>query len=193
MVVGLVVVGLLGVVGRAAVVVVGGGGQLQDRGRAVGLFAARRGLLDPADDFLVVVRLDRLEDELVGVLGKRADGDRELLEVAGAISLSSAVQVTLETASVIFLPCTSRGLSSLLLSIVIFQPGTACGVTEESGWSVGKFTSSFTVEAWSRSLGTLKLSVAYPPLAASPTGWTLTWAAAGPADQQDGGRGDAAA
>ncbi|CAM5550760.1 hypothetical protein SALBM217S_00759 [Streptomyces griseoloalbus] len=41
------VVGLLGVVGRAAtVVVVGGGGELQDRGGAVGLLAALGGLLD---------------------------------------------------------------------------------------------------------------------------------------------------
>lgn len=74
--------------------------------------------------------------------------------------LPSADQVTLETASLILLPWTSSGLASLLLVTTIFQPGTGCGITEASGWSVGKLTSSLVVEALSRSLGTLKLIVA---------------------------------
>lgn len=72
----------------------------------------------------------------------------------------SADQVTLETASSILLPWTSSGLASLLLVTTIFQPGTGWGITEASGWSVGKLTSSLVVEALSRSLGTLKLIVA---------------------------------
>lgn len=71
-----------------------------------------------------------------------------------------AVQVTLETASLIFWPCISIGLASLLLVTSMSQPGTACGMTEASGWSVGKLTSTLDVEASSRSLGTLKLTVA---------------------------------
>lgn len=76
----------------------------------------------------------------------------------GSMPLSSAVQVTLETASEICRPCTSRGLASLLLVTVIFQPSTFCGITEESGASAGKLTSSWVVEALSRSFGTRKLT-----------------------------------
>ncbi len=72
----------------------------------------------------------------------------------------SAVQVTLVTASEIFSPCISSGLSSLDLVTLMSQPGTGSGMTEASGWSVGKLTSSLVVEALSRSLGTLKSTTA---------------------------------
>lgn len=73
---------------------------------------------------------------------------------------SSAVQVTLVTASSIFLPCISSGLSSLDLVTLMSQPSTGCGITEASGWSVGNVTSSLVVDALSRSLGTLKATTA---------------------------------
>ncbi len=51
----------------------------------------------------------------------------------GSMPLPSAVQVTLVTASVIFLPCISSGLSRVSLVTSAFQPGTGCGITEASG------------------------------------------------------------
>lgn len=74
--------------------------------------------------------------------------------------LPEAVQVTLETASEICCPCTVSGLASLALVTWAVQPGMGSGITEASGWSVGKATSSLVVEALSRSLGTLKSTVA---------------------------------
>src|SRR5690606_8862872 len=78
----------------------------------------------------------------------------------GSMPSPSAVQVTLVTASSIFLPCISRGLSSLDLVTFTSQPATGWGITEASGCSVGKVTSTLVVEALSRSLGTLKLTTA---------------------------------
>ncbi len=76
-------------------------------------------------------------------------------------SILPPVQVTFETASLIVLPCISSGLASLLVVTSMFQPGTGCGMTDASGWSVGKLTSSLVVDALSRSLGgTLKLMTA---------------------------------
>ncbi|CAM5227707.1 hypothetical protein SANTM175S_01130 [Streptomyces antimycoticus] len=63
------------------------------------------------------------------------------------------------TASLIFSPCISMGLGSLDLVTLTSQPGTGWGITEASGWSAGRVTSSLTVEASSRSFGTLKLMV----------------------------------
>ncbi|CAM5644408.1 hypothetical protein SVIOM342S_06927 [Streptomyces violaceorubidus] len=64
------------------------------------------------------------------------------------------------TTSVICLPCDSSGLAGLALVTSAFQPGTGCGMTDASGWSAGKLTSSLVVEALSRSLGTLKSTTA---------------------------------
>ncbi len=75
-------------------------------------------------------------------------------------SILPPLQVTLVTASLICLPCTVSGLSSLVFSTVTVQPGMSCGMTDDSGWSVGKLTSSCVVEALSRSFGTLKARVA---------------------------------
>jgi len=69
---------------------------------------------------------------------------------------SVAVQVTFVTASVICLPCMLSGLASLLFVTATAQPSTGCGITDASGWSAGKVTSSLTVEASSRSFGTRK-------------------------------------
>ncbi len=81
--VGRVVVRLLRV-RRRAVVAFRGGPQLQDGGGRLRLGpAVLRRLLDPPDDLVVVVRLERLEDEQVGVLGQAAQGHRELLELPG--------------------------------------------------------------------------------------------------------------
>ena len=74
--------------GGAVVAVLGGGGQREHRGRVLGLLRALLLHLDPAHDLLVGVRLDRLEDEFVGVLGQLADGERELLEEAGLDALA---------------------------------------------------------------------------------------------------------
>lgn len=74
--------------------------------------------------------------------------------------LPVAVQVILETASEICLPCSSMGLASFDLVTTIFQPLIGSGIAEASGWSVGKETSSLVVEALSRSLGTLKSTTA---------------------------------
>ena len=60
-------------------------------------------------------------------------------------SIVPPLQVTLVTASLICLPCTVSGLASLDLVTSTFQPGTGCGITDASGWSVGKLTSSLTV------------------------------------------------
>lgn len=64
------------------------------------------------------------------------------------------------TASVIVSPCISAGLASFDLVTFTVQPLIGSGITEASGWSVGKFTSSLVVEASSRSFGTLKSTTA---------------------------------
>jgi hypothetical protein len=54
-----------------------------------------------------------------------------------------------------FRPWASTGSAGLVFVTFTSQPGTGWGITEASGWSAGKVSSTLTVEALSRSLGTL--------------------------------------
>ena len=67
---------------------------------------------------------------------------------------AAAVQVSLDTASVSWLPCTSIGGSTLRFSTATVHPGTGIVETEPTGAFSGRFTSILTVEAVSLSLGT---------------------------------------
>src|SRR5687767_15221616 len=87
----------------------------------------------------------------------------------------SAVQVIVLNASVISLPPTVTGLSSLPLTTSDFQPASGLVRTDVSGVSCGSVTSTLVVPALSRSFGTRNANVARPPWVNSD-GWALTCA-----------------
>ncbi len=89
-----------------------------------------------------------------------------------------AVHVTVSTTSVIELPSPSSGSSSVRVVVSISQPATGCTDTNASGWSWGSCTLSFTVPASSRSLGTLKPTLANEPWVTGPSVLIVTWALA---------------
>ena len=64
--------------------------------------------------------------------------------------------MSLDTASVSWLPCTSIGGSTLRFSTATVQPGTGIVDTEPTGAFSGSTTSSLAVEAVSLSFGTRK-------------------------------------
>ena len=97
----------------------------------------------------------------------------------GAIWVSPvAVHVTVSTTSVIDSPSLSSGSSSVRVVVAISQPGIGCTDTNASGWSCGSCTLSSTVPASSRSLGTLKPTLANEPWVTGPSVLIVTWALA---------------
>ncbi len=117
----------------------------------------RRG---PVDDLSVGVGLGRRQQQVAGV-GHRSEHGREDLElVLTDADPGSACHTILSAASEMVLPSTSTGAGSAPFSTVAVQPGTGSTSTALSGVSVGRATSTLTVDAVSDSVGTRKFTVA---------------------------------
>src|SRR5690606_25562835 len=78
----------------------------------------------------------------------------------GSMPSPSAVQVSLVTASSIFLPCISRVSPSWYFASLTSQPAAGWGFSDASGCSVSEVSSTLVLEALSHALGTLKLTAA---------------------------------